>query len=1251
MSLLILILMSVQCVSAIDDADVNVIGENGDNDILSVPSEEQSYTELKNLIDSAMDNNRDNITLEYNYKHAGAQSSDPSDGIDITKDLTIIGNGAYIDGSDVSSLFNIADGVTVTLKNLTIKNSGKVASSEADCHRAITAGTGTTLNVINCTFDSNKAGEEWQFNDVDWEGSAIYSYGNVNIQNSSFLNNVVHHYGVIFSFGTVTANNSYFYNNKAVNHESSGGGVIYANYVDIIENCTFISNIANAGGSIFVFAGTTKIRNSTFDGKGTEQYSQRYADNGGAILAYFAHEGLEIEDSTFANFTSMSDGGAVFVLNEDSNTVIKNTSFYKNSGAHGGFIYTYGSVTLSDSHSIYGNGRLQYPATANGGAIYAKGDVAVNNTDFGYNSADVAGGAIYSEKNVYFYNSKANGSADTSFGSGDGGFIYAEGNVEVENSTIASIYMKDATQGKYFSGAVFTKKNIIVRNSNFTKINKAVHSIGGAIRALGNAEIYNSNFTHNQAVNYGALYVDGTLDVYDSNFINNTHGNAFAEKRAIVNNTKFINISCDSKSINGLAIGSNSTLNITNSIVNGTYVRSTKYRGMIFSKDNLFVENCTTCNNLAISCEVIYGMVLSTNSNITVNNCNFTNNSFGNINCYGGNIYAGHNAEVYNCHFTDSTVIGDSGNTHGVVVFAEENITFVDSLVEDIHSANSDHGAITGDYVYVHNSTVRNLTGFTAMGVAIHANIANVSDCNFTLVRSKNEADCGGAIYAYDTYAYRNNFTRCHSGVGGAIYSLNYTTAIENIFINNTLIYSSGTAIYTKNGFIEYNVFLDNKNSQHPEWGGTLADIVITDATVDSIERNWWGNNTPFEGEKGKNRVVIGGEYKYPATWVYMRFFVTDPSQPSVGQGVNLTATLEDYYVNSTGDIIPLGHNIAKRTVIYNSTNRDTGAVEGKFSHDTATIINEDTVLYSNNNFAKHLVSATIDYQTLYLNVTQCEINVTKTVDNKTPKVGQIINYTINVTSKDVTDYSDQSQTIVPYKPVDIVITDILDPRLKFISCNDTNYNNLTGEWTIQGFKINNTYLLSLKVKVIGFGNITNWANVTKINNTDLTNPYGGNVTIEVAEPPAYVELVVTKVANVTDVIVGDKIKFTITVENTGTMDATDVRIYDILPNGFKYESSEGSYNPSTRNVTWTIEKIEAGKLATVELNVSAQSVGKINNTAYAYSKENNTVVNGTSDNVTVGPNVELEISKTANVTEAVVGDSIEYTITVKNIM
>ncbi|WP_296809115.1 hypothetical protein [uncultured Methanobrevibacter sp.] len=103
-------------------------------------------------------------------------------------------------------------------------------------------------------------------------------------------------------------------------------------------------------------------------------------------------------------------------------------------------------------------------------------------------------------------------------------------------------------------------------------------------------------------------------------------------------------------------------------------------------------------------------------------------------------------------------------------------------------------------------------------------------------------------------------------------------------------------------------------------------------------------------------------------------------------------------------------------------------------------------------------------------------------------------------------------------------------------------------------------------------------------------------------------------------------IKYTITVHNSGLSNATDVKIWNILPVGVKYVSGADTYNETTRNATWTIDKIKAGKSASVVLVINVTQAGRLNNTVFTNSSENKTVVNKTNNNITVIPNVILSL-------------------------
>lgn len=992
MILCIIALFSMQFVCASDNTENVTVLASAEDSVLSAPSETKTYTDLNQTISEAADGAE--INLEYNYKYGG---NDPKTGINITKNLIINGNGAVIDGDSQSSLFNISEGVTVTLKNLTItKAAYKVGHNVADfvAYPAITSKG--TLNIEDCTFTEIKPAENYMHNVQNANGSVIYSTADVNIINSTFSNNWVATSSIIYTTGRVSVRGSQFSDNKAYGDDYKGAVIYTEGGIDTIEDSTFSQNGQDkkgSGGVIYIANpdSVTSIKNSTFD--------FNYAQNGGVIytngkidtiedskfwgdMAYvggviYAKSVNTIDNSTIdtCGYYSDSSKGAIYLTGSDD-LIITNTTFTGGMAGEGSAVYTHGGVSIigseitgcvEDSYSVLtkgaicANGDVYIENTTikdnfakegsvvftnssvtiincknitnnglhdnnidyKGGVVYAKGKVTIENSTFGVNAAET-GGAIYSESDVDFFNSYANGSGMQRYNR-DGSFIYAEGNVNMENSTVDSFIMVSTNA----HGVIYTGGNIRVKNSTLTKTDLGLldsSSVGGAIHAKGNGEVYNSNFTHNNAKQYAALYVGGTLDIYDSLFFNNTHGSAFGEGRTIVNNTNFLN-NTGGAHLNGRVIGTNSTLNITNSNVIGTYGKGGVFNGTVFSEDNLFMENCTLNHNHAFEASST-GLIVCTHSNATVKNCEFYENGFSGQDCYGGDIYAGQNAYVENSTFSNSTVYGGQGNTHGLVVYAEQNITFKDSIVDDVYSLNGEHGALTGNYVTVENSNFTNITGFGAFGAAIHANVANVSDSLFYNVDSSDNKDYGGAIYANNTYAYRSNFTHCHAGEGAAIFSENHTEAIENIFVDNMAQYA-GQAIFTKTGFIQYNTILNNS---HVQWGQS-CDVAFSSDKVDSLEYNWWGLNKPFDvyGEnRAKTKVShqgsTAGEDYLPETWVIMDFYITNPDEPFVGQGLNLTTALERYHNKTADENYTLGHEISKRTVYYNSVD----AVSGK---------------------------------------------------------------------------------------------------------------------------------------------------------------------------------------------------------------------------------------------------------------------------------------------------------------------------------
>jgi len=102
-----------------------------------------------------------------------------------------------------------------------------------------------------------------------------------------------------------------------------------------------------------------------------------------------------------------------------------------------------------------------------------------------------------------------------------------------------------------------------------------------------------------------------------------------------------------------------------------------------------------------------------------------------------------------------------------------------------------------------------------------------------------------------------------------------------------------------------------------------------------------------------------------------------------------------------------------------------------------------------------------------------------------------------------------------PSIATDVVIMDILDPRLIYLGSNEGGvYNSATRTvtWNISTIGINETITLIINVTINGTGNISNMANVTVTQeNEGENNTNDVNLTI-----PETVNLTISKSVNVT---------------------------------------------------------------------------------------------------------------------------------------
>lgn len=262
--------------------------------------------------------------------------------------------------------------------------------------------------------------------------------------------------------------------------------------------------------------------------------------------------------------------------------------------------------------------------------------------------------------------------------------------------------------------------------------------------------------------------------------------------------------------------------------------------------------------------------------------------------------------------------------------------------------------------------------------------------------------------------------------------------------------------------------------------------------------------------------------------------------------------------------------------------------------------------------------SLVVGNKTTGVNVTVPEINPDKTVDNEIPNFGDNVTYTVKVTNDGIGDANN------------VVITDVLDKGLKFLNATGNfTYDEKTGTitWIVDLAK-GETKTFNVNVTVVGYGVLPNTVAVG--NKTAVR-----NITVP--------EIITVKEVNSSDIHIGDEITYTITVSNSGKINATNVVIRDILPEGLKFinASNGGVYDPVTGIITWILN-ITANSTVDLTADVCVNKSGNITNTVNVGNKTSNCTIES-------GDIVDLEIHIVADKSEIYVGDNVVYTVTVIN--
>ena len=447
-------------------------------------SEVKNFTELQDRIDAGEEGGT--VYLENNYDYDDSFSNQ---GINITKAITLDGNGFVIDAKGQARIFNISAD-NVTLKNITFIN----AKSD-DNGGAVYFHTGG--NIIDCNFINNSA----------YNGGAVFFNGTTvnNTIKGYFENNTAERAGGAIYFNENSNGNtiiSQFYNNEA--KAASGGGIFFHN---LCENTIFESifkyNKGIYGAGIFFYS---KANNNRF----SSDFSFNVATScGGAMFFYYTTDGNNFT-GYFINNTALGkvdpengNGGAITFKNTSSNSIFT-CDFINNTAAlYGGAV----NYRQNSSNIIFNSNFTGNKANFGGGVnFYESFENVTFNGEFIGNYADF-GGAIAAKKGVIENVSFINNSATN-----NGGAVYFDDDGAVINCNFTG------NIGNY-GGAIFCRDSLDIDECTFTS-NSAVS--GGAVWICENLTVNESLFTDNYATDGSNNILSVTGNVFENNTVSDS---------------------------------------------------------------------------------------------------------------------------------------------------------------------------------------------------------------------------------------------------------------------------------------------------------------------------------------------------------------------------------------------------------------------------------------------------------------------------------------------------------------------------------------------------------------------------------------------------------------------------------------------------------------------------------------------------------------------------------------------------------
>lgn len=670
--------------------------------------------------------------------------------LDITDNLTIIGKGAgltIIDANMLDRVFEVAEGVSLTLENLTVRNGLTPVGEQGG---GISARINSDITLKNVEVTHNTANSNG--------GGIRIAKGSLTVIDSEITDN--HTTDSAFNAGGIAANNSDvdITGSLIAGNTARGGAGLLFSGIDAntltIDKTVFSANVANAfGGGLEVANGNdiVTITNTLFEQNSTNNGA------GGAIVV-FQNAQMTLDKVTFndnhANTasTSVTGGGAVAINSQSTSAeyTFTNSTFSGNTAnGHGGAIFSNSNnATIHiDNSSFDSNASL----SNSGGAIYA-GVIDIDNSIISNNAANLGGGIFISRNGDAAINNST--IDDNNAITGGGMYVDTQATATINNGVLEDNHA-DAGAGIYgINSAEIVLNNSTVDNNDAAAVGGGVALFQGAKATLNDSDITNNS------AGFNGGGIDGFIGV-EIKVLNNS---------IIAHNTA-------ASDGGGISAGDTVVINIVDSDITDNTAQGVGGGISTFLSELLISHSNITDNNANFG-----GGMWNSSVNVNIDDSIFAGNH---ANSWGGAISSG----ISNTNITDSLISGNTAQTGGgggiEIAGPNSNLSIHSSTIDGNTAFVGAAGIVNfgGSTVNIDYSTISNnsLTGFDGTG-GIRLEGSSGSITNSTISGNTSTAFSGG-IRLYDA-----NYDIINSTISGNSVNNSFGTGGVDIAGNNAIV-------------------------------------------------------------------------------------------------------------------------------------------------------------------------------------------------------------------------------------------------------------------------------------------------------------------------------------------------------------------------------------------------------------------------------------------------------------------------------